>query len=158
MKKLMIEFMGKKTIKLNDVTSNSIILVEDSVPFHAKKILHVSTNDKLQALKTAITYLNTLAKKNEFELVTYNVTEMPLFIKNPKTDIDNYLNEIWTDEKYKGNFELIIDALYKKYEKEAYACSITPSGITFEEFASRVVNELCDERDREMIYIFVAHN
>lgn len=156
MKKMFIEIMGK-TIKLNDVISNKVILVEDSVPFLVKTTLKVNTNDTPTALNAVKTYVRDLATKNQFAVVKYDTFEMPLLVKIPTTDVDNYLNEIWGEEQYRGNFELIIDAMYNKYDEEVKRCDITPSGVTFDEFASRIINEICDDVDRELIYKFVVH-
>lgn len=155
--KLMISFLGQKNIKVKDVECGHKVIIEGGVPFVGKKIMCVASNDKTAIEKIVQKYLSELARYNDFQLIKYDVTEIPLFIKNPQTDVDKYLNEIWEEEKYRGNFELIIDAIYKKYEKEVKLCDITPSGVTFEEFAIRIVNELCDNTDREIIYKFVVN-
>lgn len=155
--KLMISFLGQKNLELKDVECGNKVIIEDGVPFLGKKIMCVATNDKTAIKKIVKRYLTELASHNDFQLIKYNVTEIPLFIKNPQTDVDHYLNHIWEEEKYRGNFELIIDAIYKKYEKDVNLCDITPSGVTFEEYAIRIVNEICDDTDREIIYKFVVH-
>ena len=100
-------------------------------------------------------YFAEFKKKYECQIegVEFSVLGFPIY--NPKTFVDNAINEEW-DKLNVTNIKLILDAYYSKFEDECRQCNIQPIN-NLNVYAEQMLNQiLTDDNQREVFYKFVV--
>lgn len=91
--------------------------------------------------------------KCQIEGAEFSVLGFPIY--NPKTFVDNVINEDWKTFNV-NNIQLILDAYYSKFEDECRQCDIQPIN-NLNVYAEQMLNQiLTDENQREVFYKFVV--
>ena len=99
-------------------------------------------------------YFEEFKKKHKCQIegVEFSVLGFPIY--NPKTFVDNAINEDWKTFNV-TNIQLILDAYYSKFEDECRQCDIQPIN-NLNAYAEQMLNQiLTDENQREVFYKFV---
>ncbi len=92
--------------------------------------------------------------KCQVEGVEFSVLGFPIY--NPKTFVDNVINEDWKNFNV-NNVQLILDAYYSKYEDECEKCDIQQPINNLNVYAEQMLNQiLTDDDQREVFYKFVV--
>ena len=103
----------------------------------------------------AKSYLREFELKHQCQVVHYEVSSLGFPIYNPKTFVDNAINEDWKNFNV-DNIQLILDAYYSKFEDECRQCDIQPIN-DLNVYAEQMLNQiLTDENQREVFYKFVV--
>lgn len=156
MKKIVIEFIVSQKFG-NDNTSfafdGDCDIKEQSTMSRCTKTLVIE--DHIEPKLAVSVYFAEFQKKHKcrIEGVEFSVLGFPIY--NPKTFVDNAINEDWKTFNM-NNIHLILDAYYSKFEDECRQCDIQPIN-KLNIYAEQMFNQiLTDENQREVFYKFVV--
>jgi hypothetical protein len=156
MKKVVIEFIVSQKFG-SDNTSFSFggdcAIKEQSTMSRCTKTLLIE--DHINPKLAVSIYYKEFEKKHKCQIygVEFSVLDFPIY--NPKTFVDNAINEDWKTFNVK-NMQLILNAYYSKFEDECRQCDIQPIN-NLNVYAEQMLNQiLTDENQREVFYKFVA--
>jgi hypothetical protein len=100
-------------------------------------------------------YLTNFQVNHKCDIKDFQVSVLGFPIYNPKTFVDNIINEEWKTFNM-NNIHLILDAYYSKFEDECRQCDIQPIN-NLNVYAEQMLNQiLTDENQREVFYKFVV--
>lgn len=155
MKKVVIEFIIFQ--KFGDNTSfdfdGDCAIKEQSTISKCTKTLVIQ--DHINPKLAVSIYVKEFEKKHKCQIygVEFSVLGFPIY--NPKTFVDNAINEDWKTFNM-NNIRLILDAYYSKFEDECRRCDIKPIN-DWNVYAEQMLNQiLTDENQREVFYKFVV--
>jgi hypothetical protein len=156
MKKVVIDFIVIQNFD-SDNTSFSFggdcAINEQSTMSECTKTLVIQ--DHINPKLAVSIYVAEFQKKHKchIEGVEFSVLGFPIY--NPKTFVDNAINEDWKTFNM-NNIRLILDAYYSKFEDECRRCDIKPIN-DWNVYAEQMLNQiLTDENQREVFYKFVV--
>lgn len=156
MKKIVIEFIVSQKFG-NDNTSfafdGDCAIKEQSTMSRCTKTLLIE--NYIEPKLAVSIYVAEFQKKHKCQIygVEFSVLGFPIY--NPKTFVDNAINEEW-DKLNVTNIQLILDAYYSKFEDECRQCDIQPINH-LNVYAEQMLNQiLTDENQREVFYKFVV--
>ena len=155
MKKVVIDFIVSQNFSDNTKFSfgRDCTIKEQNTMSRCTKTLLIGNhiNPKL----AVSVYCAEFQKKHKcrIEGVEFSVLGFPIY--NPKTFVDNAINEEWNKLNF-TNIQLILDAYYSKFENECRQCDIHPIK-DWNVYAEQMLNQiLTDENQREVFYKFVV--
>lgn len=156
MKKVVIDFFVSQNFG-NDNTSfafsgDCVIESQTQVSKCTKTLL---IENHIEPKLAVSIYVKEFQKKHKCQIygVEFSVLGFPIY--NPKTFVDNAINEEW-DKLNVTNIQLILDAYYSKFEDECRQCDIHPIN-NLNVYAEQMFNQiLTDENQREVFYKFVV--
>lgn len=100
-------------------------------------------------------YCAEFKKKHNCQIENVEISVLGFPIYNPKTFVDNAINEDWNNFDV-TNVQLILDAYFSKFEDECRQCDIQPIN-NLNVYAEQMLNQiLTDENQREVFYKFVV--
>lgn len=156
MKKVVIEFIVSQKFG-NDNTSFSFggdcAIKEQSTMSRCTKTLVIENH--IEPTLAVSIYFKEFEKKHKCQIygVEFSVLGFPIY--NPKTFVDNAINEDWKTFNM-NNIHLILDAYYSKFGDECRQCDIQPIN-DLNVYAEQMLNQiLTDENQREVFYKFVV--
>ena len=156
MKKVVIDFIVSQKFG-SDNTSFSFggdcAIKEQSTMSRCTKTFVFEDHVKIdEMVKLYLTQFQ-LNHKCQIEGNEFSVLGFPIY--NPKTFVDNVINEDWKTFNV-TNIQLILDAYYSKFEDECRQCDIQPIN-NLNVYAEQMLNQiLTDENQREVFYKFVV--
>ena len=111
--------------------------------------------DYIKIDETVNLYLTNFRLNHKCDIKEFQVSVLGFPIYNPKTFVDNVINEEW-DKLNVTNIQLILDAYYSKFEDECRQCDIQPIN-NLNVYAEQMLNQiLTDDNQREVFYKFVV--
>ena len=156
MKKVVIDFIVSQNFGGDNT---SLFFDEDGVINEQKTISRCSKTllieNHIEPKLAVSIYFAEFKKKYECQIegVEFSVLGFPIY--NPKTFVDNAINEDWKTFNV-TNIQLILDAYYSKFEDECRQCDIQPIN-NLNVYAEQMLNQiLTDENQREVFYKFVV--
>ncbi len=155
MKKIVIEFIVSQDFSDNTSFSfgRDCTIKEQSTMSRCTKTLVIE--DHIEPKLAVSIYFAEFQKKHKCQIygVEFSVLGFPIY--NPKTFVDNAINEDWKNFNV-NNIHLILDAYYSKFEDECRQCDIQPIN-NLNVYAEQMLNQiLTDENQREVFYKFVV--
>jgi hypothetical protein len=156
MKKVVIDFIVTQKIG-SDKTSlgfdGDCAIKEQTTTSRCTKRLVFE--DHINIEKMVNLYLTNFRLNHKCDIKEYQMSVVDFPIYNPKTFVDNAINEEW-DKLNVTNIKLILDAYYSKFEDECRQCDIQPINNLFV-YAEQMLNQiLTDDDQREVFYKFVV--
>lgn len=155
MKKVVIEFIVSQDFSDNTSCSfgGDCAIKGQSTMSRCTKTLVIENH--IEPKLAVSVYFAEFQKKHKCQIhgVEFSVLGFPIY--NPKTFVDNAINEEW-DKLNVTNIQLILDAYYSKFEDECRQCDIQPIN-NLNVYAEQMLNQiLTDENQREVFYKFVV--
>ena len=159
MKKVVIDFVVSQNFGGNNTNfpfDGDCTIKEQSTMSRCTKTLLIENH--IEPKLAVSVYFAEFQKKHKCQIyeiydVEFSVLGFPIY--NPKTFVDNAINEEW-DKLNVTNIQLILDAYYSKFEDECRQCDIQPIN-NLNVYAEQMLNQiLTDENQREVFYKFVV--
>lgn len=156
MKKVVIEFIVSQKFgsdKTSFAFDGDCAIKEQSTMSKCTKTLVIENH--IEPKLVVSIYCKEFEKKHKCKIygVDFSVLGFPIY--NPKTFVDNAINEEWGRLNV-TNIQLILDAYYSKFEDECRQCDIQPIN-NLNVYAEQMLNQiLTDENQREVFYKFVV--
>ena len=156
MKKVVIDFVVSQKFGSDNTSfafGGDCAIKEQSTMSRCTKTLVIE--DHIEPKLAVSVYFAEFQKKHKchIEGVEFSVLGFPIY--NPKTFVDNAINEDWKIFNM-NNIHLILDAYYSKFENECRHCNIQPIK-DWNVYAEQMLNQiLTDENQREVFYKFVV--
>ena len=156
MKKIVIDFIVSQNFGSDNTSfafGRDCTINEQKTMSRCTKTLLVANHIKPK-LAVSI-YFAEFKKKHKCQIESVEFSELGFPIYNPKTFVDNAINEEWNKLNF-TNIQLILDAYYFKFEEECRQCDIKPIN-DWNLYAEQMLNQiLTDENQREVFYKFVV--
>ena len=156
MKKVVIEFIVSQKFGSDNTSfafDGDCAIKEQSTMSRCTKTLLIENH--IEPKLAVSIYVAEFQKKHKCQIygVEFSVLGFPIY--NPKTFVDNAINEEWGNLNV-TNIQLILDAYYSKFEDECRQCDIQPIN-KLNVYAEQMLNQiLTDENQREVFYKFVV--
>lgn len=156
MKKVIIEFIVSQKIGSDNTSfafdGDCVIESQVQVSKCTKTLL---IENHIEPKLAVSIYITEFQKKHKCKIDCVNFSVLGFPIYNPKTFVDNAINEEWGNLNV-TNIQLILDAYYSKFEDECRQCDIQPIN-NLNVYAEQMLNQiLTDESQREVFYKFVV--
>lgn len=156
MKKIVIEFIVSQKIGSDNTGfafGGDCVIKGQNTMSRCTKTLVIKNH--IEPKLAVSVYVKEFQKKHKCQIygVEFSVLDFPIY--NPKTFVDNAINEDW-DKLNVTNIQLILDAYYSKFEDKCRQCDIQPIK-DLNVYAEQMLNQiLTDENQREVFYKFVV--
>lgn len=156
MKKVVIEFIVSQKFGSDNTSfafGGDCAIKEQSTMSKCTKTLLIE--DHIEPKLAVSIYCKEFEKKHKCQIYGVDISVLGFPIYNPKTFVDNAINEDW-NKFDKGNVYLILNAFHSKFEDECYQCDIQPIN-NLNVYAEQMLNQiLTDENQREVFYKFIV--
>jgi hypothetical protein len=156
MKKVVIDFVVSQKFGSDNTSfafGGDCAIKEQSTMSKCTKTLLIE--DHIEPKLAVSIYCKEFEKKHKCQIYGVDISVLEFPIYNPKTFVDNAINEDWKTFNV-NNIHLILDAYYSKFEDECKQCDIQPIN-NLNVYAEQMLNQiLTDENQREVFYKFVV--